>query len=121
VFTDDLSTASAVCLYRGGWSSECGHNQLGATWLSDGQNVVAAITTDPVAFFHATVDSPTSATLTEWATNIEFSDAQPLSGSLSFSDTAFLISPAAPPFSIDGCNFDLYTGAFGGMQSQSGG
>ena len=111
-----------VCLYIGGWSQICGHNQLGASWVSDGQNVVAAVTTDPVAFFRGTVTSGTTATLTDWATQQDFSDAQPLSGSLELSGAGqLLISPSEPPFSINGCNFDMYSGAFNGLQGSGGG
>ncbi len=90
--------------------------------MSDGQNVVAAVTTDPVAFFRGTVTSGTTATLTAWATQQDFSDAQPLSGSLGLNGAGqLLISPTAPPFSINGCNFDMYSGAFNGVQGSGGG
>jgi hypothetical protein len=106
-----------VCVYIGGWSQICGHSQLGASWLGDGQSVVAAITTEPLAFFRGAVTSATTATLTDWATQQDFSDAQPLSGSLELSgDGRLLISPTEPPFSIDECNFDMYSGAFNGVQ-----
>jgi hypothetical protein len=79
--------------------------------------VVAAITSEPVAFFRATVTSATTATLTDWATTQDFSDAQPLSGTLTLSgDGHLLITPTEPPFSIESCNFDMYNGAFNGVQ-----
>lgn len=109
-------------MYVGGWSQICGHNQLGASWLTDGQNVIAAITTDPVAFFRGTATSATTATLTDWATQQDFSDAQPLSGSMTLSDDGhLLISPTEPPFSIEACNFDMYNGAFNGVQGSGAG
>jgi hypothetical protein len=79
--------------------------------------VVAAITSEPVAFFRAAVTSPTNATLTDWSTQLDFSDAQPLSGSIELGgDGHLLISPTEPPFSIENCNFDMYNGAFNGVQ-----
>lgn len=109
-------------MYIGGFSQICGHNQLGASWLTDGQNVIAAITSDPVAFFRGTATSETTATLTDWATQQDFSDAQPLSGTMMLSsDGRLLISPAEPPFSIEGCNFDMYSGVFNGVQGSGGG
>ena len=84
--------------------------------------MVAAITTDPVAFFRGAVTSATTATLTDWATQQDFSDAQALSGSLELTvDGRLLISPTEPPFSIDECNFDMYSGAFNGVQGSGGG
>jgi hypothetical protein len=95
---------------------------LGASWLTDGQNVIAAITSDPVAFFRGTVSSATTATLTDWATQQDFADAQALSGSMTLSgDGRLLIAPTDPPFSIDDCNFDLYDGTFNGVQVSGGG
>ena len=121
VFTDSVG-GSGVCLYLGSWSQICGHNQLGASWLGDGQNVVAAITTDPVAFLRGVVTSATTATLTDWATQQDFFDAQPLSGSMELSsDGRLLITPTDPPFSIDQCNFDMYSGAFNGVQGSAAG
>ena len=122
LFTDTTGGSSGVCLYVGSFSQICGHNQLGASWLTDGQNVIAAITSDPVAFFRGEVSSATTATLTDWATQQDFSDAQPLSGSMTLSgDGRLLIAPTDPPFSIDGCNFDLYDGTFNGVQVSGGG
>ena len=95
---------------------------MGASWLTDGQNVVAAITSDPVAFFRGEVSSGTTATLTDWATQQDFSDAQPLSGSMTLTgDGRLLIAPTDPPFSIELCNFDLYNGTFNGVQIAGGG
>jgi hypothetical protein len=121
LFTDTTGGSSGVCLYIGGFSQICGHNQLGASWLSDGQNVVAAITSDPVAFLRGTVTSGTTATLTDW-TRQDLPDAQPLSGSMELTgDGRLLITPTDPPFSIDLCNFDFYDGTFNGVQSSGGG
>jgi hypothetical protein len=114
-----------VCLYLGSFSQICPQDQLGASWLTDGQNVIAAITSSPVAFLRGTATSATTATLSDWATQADFSDAQPLSGSMALTDNGhLLISPTAPPFAIDtpsgGCNFDMYDGAFNGIQSGGG-
>ena len=110
-----------VCLYLGGFSQICPQSQLGASWITDGQNVIAAVTTDPAAFFQGSVTSATTATLTQWATQSDFSDAQPLSGDMTLSgDGRLLISPTEPPFSVDNCNFDMYSGAFNGIQSGGG-
>jgi hypothetical protein len=126
LFTDAGGGSMGVCLYVGRWSQICGDNQLGASWLSDGPNVIAAITTDPAAYFRGSVTTATTATLTDWATQQDFSDAQPLSGSMALSsDGHFLIVPTDPPFAIDtptgGCNFDMYDGVFDGIQSGGGG
>jgi hypothetical protein len=121
LFTDTTGGSAGVCLYVGSFSQICGHNQLGASWLTNGQNVVAAITTDPAAFFRGEVSSGTTATLMDWATQPDFSDAQPLSGSITLAaDGRLLIAPTDPPFSIDGCNFDLYDGTFNGVQISGG-
>ncbi len=115
-----------VCLYIGGFSQICPQSQLGASWITDGQNVIAAVTTDPAAFFQGSVTSATTATLTQWATKSDFSDAQPVSGDMMLSgDGRLLISPTESPFAVDigggvGCNFDMYSGAFNGVQSGGG-
>jgi hypothetical protein len=67
------------------------------------------------------VTSATSAVLTEWATQQDFSDAQPVSGTMALSgDGRLVITPTEPPFSIDGCNFELYSGAFTALQGGGG-
>jgi len=126
LFTDSTGGSAGVCLYIGSWSQICGNNQLGASWLTDGQNVIATISSDPLAFLRGTATSATLATLTDWATQPDFSDAQPLSGSMALTaDGHLLILPDDPPFAIDtptgGCNFDMYNGTFNGVQSAGGG
>ncbi|MFQ5665327.1 MAG: hypothetical protein ACE5I7_02730 [Candidatus Binatia bacterium] len=103
-------------MYTGRWNPACGHDQLVGTWLVIDQSVVAAISTQPTAFLRGTISSATAVTLTDWATNLSFSDSQPLSGTMQLGNGAFVISPTAPPFSIEMCNFEQYSGVFAGVQ-----
>jgi len=85
---------------------------LRVTWSSTAQELLAAVSSDPPAYFCATVTSPTLATITGWTTEASCAQPTPLSGSLALTETGFVIAPGAPPFALEGCNFEYYSGTF---------
>jgi len=84
----------------------------------NGTIVGAAISSDPVVTFFASVDAPTSATLFGYI----FADdpdntLHPVSGSLTLDPDGrvLTIAPDAPPFMIGACSFDTYIGTLTGI------
>ena len=82
------------------------------TWSSTAPEMLAAVSSDPPAYFCATVTSPTLATLTGWTTEASCTQPTPLSGSIALTATGLVIAPDAPPFALEGCNFEYYSGTF---------
>lgn len=114
-FSDDTTQAGFGCGFVGRWNSDCGDDQLVGTFVSDGSAIVAAVSDSTSTFFlGGMVDSATSATLLEWATQADFSDLQPTSGTMQLAGggQSLVIDPLSPPFSILQCPFEAYVGTF---------
>jgi hypothetical protein len=80
--------------------------------VSTGWNLLATIGADPPAYLCASVTSATTATLTGWNTEADCAQATPLQGTISVLGNSLVIGPAAPPFALEGCNFEQYVGRF---------
>ena len=68
-------------------------------------------------YLYTVIGSPQTARLTAWTTCSPreptcADPTTPLAGTISLTDTELIISPDQPPFALDGCNFEQYTGTF---------
>lgn len=105
-----------LCTFRGTYNRGCG-SEVNSTFSSNGSILVVTIATGiadpPTVSFSANVTQGSRATLTGWSTN-DFQTVNPTSGSVRLNDDRqqLEVFPNSPPFSIAGCQFVQYLGAY---------
>jgi hypothetical protein len=105
-----------TCLFTGTFNRGCG-GSLDSTFASNGTTLVVTVATNvlpqSIVSFRAAVTSATHADLIAWSTD-GFSTTNPIQGAVNLNnDGAQLeIFPNSPQFSIQGCPFVQYLGAF---------
>lgn len=105
-----------LCAFRGTYNRGCG-SEVNSTFSSNGSLLVVTVATgvqDPATVsFSASVTQDGRATLTGWSRN-NFQTVNPVAGSVRLNDDRrqLEIFPNMPPFSIAGCQFVQYLGAY---------
>lgn len=105
-----------LCAFRGTYNRGCG-SEVNSTFSSNGAVVVVTLATGvpnpPTVSFAANVTQGSRATLTAWSTD-NFQNANPVGGSVRLNDDRrqLEVFPNSPPFSIAGCQFVQYLGAY---------
>jgi hypothetical protein len=119
VLTDNLSNATSVCGFNGPFGNGCGGTLVSA-FTSNGTLMVVLLNTNPVVGFGATVQSATTASLVAWSSD-NFAHSTPVAGQIRLDNSGaeLVIAPGASPFTVDGCSFTMYDGAYTGRVSGS--
>jgi hypothetical protein len=115
VFTQNVTGGGlGLCAFMGPYNAAaCPGFEIEIAWAGNGQEVVLVLDSDPVAAFAAEVVSATRVDILGWSTD-GFETIEEVAGSARTEDNGarLLIEPMTPPFTIDGCEFRRYIGAF---------
>ena len=125
-FTDNIAASGTLCAFSGSVSGgTCHVDGLQSFLDGDGSVVVLVFKTDPIfGLIAQPLPGPRGAheaTLVGWSAG-NFSDRQPLSGTmtLAIDGRSLSVNPATSPFTIEGCEFGLYTPAYDGLINRVG-
>jgi len=111
-----------ACVFAGSFNTACAGDDNWALFVGGSSGVMATALVDPFVAFGADVTLPTSADICEWATQPDWSDAQPASGTITLdaTGTVLTIAPTTVLFTIDGCEFQRYAGTYIGTSGTLG-
>jgi len=105
-----------LCTFRGTYNRGCG-SEVNSTFSSNGSILVVTIATGianpPTVSFSANVTQGSRATLTGWSSD-NFQTTHPVAGAVRLNDDRkqLEVFPDTSPFSIAGCQFVQYLGAY---------